>query len=61
MHPDESVDVCGEALVSRRFPDTGTSKMSEQVIFSDFVGIHTTGKESIFTKLEEFFNAEKFQ
>ena len=56
---DESVDVSGEAqllVVYCRFPDTSTSKMTEHMLFCDSVGVETTGK-SIFTKLEEFFNA----
>ena len=59
---DESVDESGEAqlLVYRRFPDISTSKMTEQMLFCDSVGVQTTGK-SIFTKLEEFFNAETLQ
>ena len=60
---DESVDVSGEAqllVVYCRFPDTSTSKMTEHMLFCDSVGVQTTGK-SIFTKLEEFFNAETLQ
>ena len=59
---DESVDVSGEAqsLVYCRFPDTTTSKISEHMLFCDSICIQTTGK-SIFTKLEEFSNAEKLQ
>ena len=34
--------------------------MTEHMLFCDSVGVQTTGK-SIFTKLEEFFNAETLQ
>ena len=59
---DESVDTYGEAqlLVFCMFPDTSTSKMTEHMLFCVSVCVQTTGK-SIFTKLEEFFNAEKLQ